>query len=156
LGRSRGGFGTKVHLLVDGNGVPLAAVISAGQAHESRFVEPLLESLRLKRSGRGRPRNRPKRLVGDKGYSIPRVRRYLRRRGIKAVIPRKKDERPGTRPFDKETYRKRNVIERCVGWLKENRRLATRYEKLGGTFLAMVKLAMIQRCSQVYDSSDRT
>ncbi len=156
LGRSRGGFGTKVHLLVDGNGIPLAASLSAGQAHESKYVESLLGSVKLKRSGRGRPRRRPVRLVGDKGYSIPRVRRYLRRRGIKAVIPRKKNERRGTRPFDKETYRKRNVIERCVSWLKESRRLATRFEKLATTFLAMVKLAMIQRCFRVYDSSDRT
>jgi transposase len=84
------------------------------------------------------------------------VRRYLRRRGITAVTPRKRNERPSTRPFDKETHRERNVTERRVSWLKEDRRLATRYEKLGVTFLVMVKLAMIRRCFRVYDSPDGT
>ena len=104
--------------------------------------------------GRGRPRRRPRRLAGDKGYSYPRIRRYLRRRGIKAVIPTRKDQRRNPR-FDKETYRRRNVVERCVNWLKESRRLGTRHEKLAVNFLAMVKLAMIRRCLTLLDSSDR-
>jgi transposase len=83
------------------------------------------------------------------------VRRYLRRRGIRSVIPRKRGERPGTRPFDRESYRGRNVIERCAGWLKENRRIATRHEKLAVNFLAILKIAMIRRCLAVYDSPDR-
>ena len=126
VGRSRGGFGTKLHLVVDSHGIPLAAVVSPGQRHESKFVEPVLRA----------------------------VRRYLRRRGIQAVIPTRKDQKPNPR-FDRATYRRRNVIERAVGWLKENRRLATRYEKLAVDFLAMVKLAMIQLCLQLLDSSDR-
>ena len=66
------------------------------------------------------------------------------RRGIQAVIPTRKDQRrlPG---FEKATYRRRNVVERCIGWLKESRRLATRFEKLAENFLAMVKLAMLER-----------
>src|SRR5690606_6040383 len=86
LGRSRGGFGTKLHLIVDGHGIPLAASISPGQAHESKHLEPVLEAVRIQRSGPGRPRSRPRALAGDKGYSYARVRRYLRRRGIKPVI----------------------------------------------------------------------
>jgi transposase len=155
LGRSRGGFGTKLHLVVDGNGLPLSAIVTAGQAHESKSLEPVLEAVRLKRRGRGRPRRRPRRLAGDKGYSYRRVRRYLRRRGIKAVIPTCKDQRRNPH-FDREAYRRRNVVERCVAWLKESRRLATRHEKLAVNFLAMVKLAMIRRCFRVYDSPDRT
>jgi transposase len=155
LGRSRGGFGTKLHLVVDGNGLPLSAIVTAGQAHESKSLEPVLEAVRLKRRGRGRPRRRPRRLAGDKGYSSRRVRRYLRRRGIKAVIPTRKDQRRNPH-FDREAYRRRNVVERCVAWLKESRRLATRHEKLAVNFLAMVKLAMIRRCFRVYDSPDRT
>ncbi len=153
LGRSRGGFGTKVHLLVDGRGIPLAATLTAGQAHESKAVEPTLESVRLKRPGRGRPRRRPRRLAGDKGYSYSGVRRYLRRRGIKSVIPTREDQRRNPR-FDKETYRRRNVVERCVAWLKECRRLATRYEKLAVTFPGVVKLAMILRCVRLLDPSN--
>jgi transposase len=155
LGRSRGGFGTELHLVADGNGLPLSAVVTAGQAHESKSLEPVLEAVRIKRPGRGRPRRRPRRLAGDKGYSYRRIRRYLRRRRIEAVIPSRKDQRRDPH-FDKEAYRRRNVVERCVSWLKENRRLATRHEKLAVNFLAMVKLAMIRRCLKLYDSPDRT
>jgi transposase len=96
---------------------------------------------------RGRPRCRPVRLAGDKGYSYDRIRRWLRRYGIKAVIPRRKDQRPddGRVQFDRQTYKRRAVVEQCVGWLKEGRALATRFDKLAVNYLATVKLAMIQR-----------
>ena len=114
-----------------------------------------LEAVRLP-NGKGRPTCRPKKLAGDKGYSYPRVRAYLRRRGIVPVIPTRKDQRSNPR-FDKATCRQRNVIERCVGWLKENRQLATRHAKLAANFLATVKLAMIRRClCLLHDPSDRT
>lgn len=142
-------------MVVDGNGVPLAAKVTPGQAHESKLLEPVLEAVRLKRRGRGRPRTRPKAVAGDKGYSYPRIRAYLRRRGTRAVIPTRKDQKPNPR-FDKPTYRRRNVVERCVGWLRESRRLATRHEKLAVNFLAMVKLAVIRRCLRLLDSPDRT
>lgn len=156
MGRSRGGFGTKVHLIVDGAGVPLAAQVSAGQAHGSKWLAPTLESVRVPRArGTGRPRVRPHKLAGDKAYSYPFVRACLRRRGIAAVIPTRKDQRANPR-FARETYRRRNVVERCVGWLKENRRLATRHEKLACHYLAVVKLAMLRRCFRLLEPSDRT
>lgn len=157
MGRSRGGFGTKIHLVVDGAGVPLAATVSAGQAHESRWLAPTLESVRVPRAhGSGRPRVRPAKLAGDKGYSYPGIRRYLARRGIGVVIPTRSNQRSNAR-FARETYRRRNVVERCVGWLKENRRLATRHEKLALSYLAVVKLALIRRCLRLLaDPSDRT
>ena len=97
----------------------------------------------------GRPRQRPAALAGDKGYSYPRIRRWLRRHAIQAVIPQRSDQMAGQkgRPlmFDKTTYRRRHVIECCVGWLKECRRLATRFEKLAISFLGLVKAAIIQR-----------
>jgi transposase len=154
LGRSRGGWGTKLHVVSDGNGLPLAVRVTAGQAHESRSFEPVLEAVRLRRPGRGRPRTRPKAVAGDKGFSYPRIRAYLRRRGIRAVIPTREDQRPNPR-FDRETYRRRNVIERCVGWLKENRRLGTRYEKLAVNFLAVAQLAVIRRYLRLLDSPNR-
>jgi transposase len=129
-------------LVTDGQGLPLSVQVSEGKAHESRHVEGVLNAVRIGR------RQRPKRLAGDKGYSYARVRRWLRAHHIQAVIPRRTDQqgRPGCRnDFDRQSYRRRNVIERCVGWLKGNRRLGTRYEKLAVSFLALVKLAMIQR-----------
>ena len=75
------------------------------------------------------------------------------------MIPEKKKPhgRKRGRPpvFDSELYRKRNVIERCIGWLKQARRIATRFEKLALNFLAMLKLAMIQRYLRIY-LRDRT
>jgi transposase len=87
------------------------------------------------------------RLAGDKGYSYPRIRRWLRRHGIQAVIPRRQDQRPddGRVKFDRDAYKRRAVVEQCVGWLKESRALATRFDKLAVNYLATVKLAMIQR-----------
>jgi transposase len=92
--------------------------------------------------GRGRPRRRPQRVVGDKGYSSRKVRRYLRRHGIGVTIPTKRTERP-QRTFDRDLYRERNKVERCINRLKQFRRVATRYEKLAVTFLAMVTIAAI-------------
>lgn len=156
LGRSRGGFGTKLTMVTDGNGTLLAVGAAAGQAHESRQLQPVLEAVRLRRSGRGRPRRRPKRLAGDKGYSHRFVRAYLRKRGIGAVIPRRKDQpRRGPDRFDREAYRRRNVIERCVNLLKENRRSGTRYEKLAVNYVALVKLAGLRMCFKKLDSPDR-
>jgi transposase len=99
---------------------------------------------------RGRPRSRPRRLAGDKGYDFPEVRRRLWRRGIRPVIPRRKrpkgqKPRRGRPPsFDRAAYRRRNTAERCVGRLKESRRVATRYEKLAVNYLAVVHVAMIR------------
>jgi transposase len=96
----------------------------------------------IKRPGRGRPRRRPVRVVGDKGYSSGKVRRYLRQHGIQPVIPTKSNERP-QRYFDRELYRERNRVERCINRLKQFRRVATRYEKLAVNYLAMVTIAAI-------------
>jgi transposase len=156
LGRSRGGFGTKIHLVTDGSGLPLAVEVTAGQRHESKVFELVLNAVRVP-SRRGRPRCRPLRLAGDKGYSYPWIRRWLRRHSIKAVIPTRKDQRRLPH-FDKETYRRRNVVERCVNWLKESRALATRFDKLAVNFLATVKLAILRRYLRLLapdDSSDR-
>jgi transposase len=105
-------------------------------------------------------RSRPKRVAGDKGYSYPRIRDWLRRHHIGAVIPQRSDqrERHQGRPveLDKDAYRRRSVIECCIGWLKACRRLATRFEKLALHFLAMIKLAIIRRYLRILDSSDRT
>lgn len=125
LGRSRGGFSTKVHIRAEGHGRPMVVLVSAGQRHESMYLEPLMEAGAVRRPGRGRPRVRPGRVVGDKGYSYPRVRTYLKRRRIKAVIPLRKDQ--GEDPdFDKGAYRERNRIERLMNRLKQYRRVATR------------------------------
>jgi transposase len=102
----------------------------------------LLDHGAVKRAGRGRPRLRPDRIVGDKGYSSRMARQTARRRGIAPVIPTKSNE-PRQRHFDRELYRERNQVERCINRLKQYRRVATRYEKLAVNYLAMVSIAAI-------------
>ena len=136
-----------MHLVCESRGVPLSAEISPGQRHESMWFEHTMDAVRIPRRA-GPARRRPRRLGGDKGYSYPRIRAWLRQHRIRAIIPKRIDQ--GRRQeFDREAYRARNVVERCVGWLKEARRVATRFEKLALNFLAMVRLAMIRRLLRV-------
>ena len=99
-------------------------------------------------------RRRPDALAADKGYSCRRIRLWLSRRAIEAVIPSRSDQPAAA--LDKRKYRGRNIIERRIGWLKWCRRVATRYEKLAESYLAMIKLALIQRCNRLLEPSDRT
>lgn len=98
-------------------------------------------------AARQRAHRWPTAVAGDKGYSYPRIRQWLQKRRIGDVIPRRSDQRVegDDDAFDRDTYRRRNVVERCIGWLKECRRIATRFEKLAVNFLAMLKVAMMQR-----------
>jgi transposase len=118
--------------------------ITAGQRHESTQVGTLLDGIGVAQPV-GRPRKCPKSLAGDKAYSFSNIRQWLRAHGIQPVIPRRSNQRQGNGTFDSQSYRRRCVIEQCVGWLKEHRRIATRFEKPALSFLAMFKLAMIQR-----------
>ena len=142
LGRSRGGFSTKLYLRSERGGKPLVVVLTAGERHEQLVLSALLRVGAVKRSGRGRPRIRPEAIAGDKGYSSGSVRPYLRERGIAAVIPTKADHSPQP-AFDRVAYRARNVVERLINRLKQFRRLATRYEKRAANYKAMVTVAAI-------------
>lgn len=146
LGRSRGGYGTKIHLATDGNGFPLNIALSAGQAHESQLALRLLDGIGVLRKN-GFMKRRGKAVLADKAYSNKALRSDLKLSGIKVVIPYKSNEKASTDGrfrFDKESYRKRNVVERSFGLLKENRRIATRYEKTARNYLSMVQLGCIR------------
>jgi transposase len=142
LGRSQGGFSTKLHLRAEGNGRPITAVLTGGERHEQIALEALLDTGAIRRPGRGRPRLRPRRVAGDKGYSSPTARRRLRSRRITPVIPTKSDQRRQS-GFDREAYRRRNLVERLINRLKQFRRIATPYEKRAVNYLAMVTIGMI-------------
>src|SRR5262245_46866924 len=142
LGYSRGGFGTKVHLLVTDRGVVLGIYVTPGQPHESTAFDPVMRRVVLPRR-RGQP-YWPAQLAGDKGHSSPHIRRGARRRRVEPVIPTRKDQ-PRDEEFDKASYRKRNVIERVVGWYKECRALGTRHEKLAVEYVALWMVAMIEK-----------
>ncbi|GHB86433.1 hypothetical protein GCM10010306_096670 [Streptomyces umbrinus] len=91
LGRSRGGLTSKVHVAADRRCRPLAFTLTPGQAADSPQCVPVLAKVRV-RGRAGRPRTRPDAVAGDKAYSSRVNRAHLRERGIKAVIPEKKDQ----------------------------------------------------------------
>lgn len=93
LGRSRGGLSTKIHLAADRRCRPLARLLSPGQHGDCPRFIPLLQAIRIARRGKGRPRSRPGAAMGGKAYSSAANRAYLRKRGIKAVIPVKEDQK---------------------------------------------------------------
>jgi transposase len=146
LGRSRGGYTTKIHLLCDRHGHPLHVHITPGQTHESQVLETVLEEMNVV-GGETDKVLHPQRLVGDKGFRADWIDVYLLDLDIVPVIPSKSNEDREARPvpFDEEAYRQRNIIERLIGWLKENRRILTRFEKTAKNYLGMLKVAFIHR-----------
>ena len=148
LGRSRGGFSTKIHLLCDANGNPLHFHLTAGQAHESTAVISLLEGAEAQiTDADGDPVAWPVALAGDKGYRADWIDNVFLELGIRPVIPSKANEDRDSRlvEFDREAYRRRNVVERLIGWLKESRRVFSRFEKTAKNFGGMIKMAFIER-----------
>ncbi len=117
-------------------------VLTAGERNEQIAVPDLLDQGAVRRPRGGRPRLRPRRVAGDKGYSSPTVRQRLRSRGIGAVIPTKSDQRRHPR-FDRAAYRARNAVERLLNRLKQYRAIATRYDKLKEMYHAGLTIAAI-------------
>ncbi len=96
------------------------------------------------RQGRGRPKRKPRRVAADKSYAARRIRRYLRRNGIRYTIPHKSNEVHGRKAsFDRELYKLRKMVERLFNRLKQFRRIATRYEKRSENYKAMLVVASI-------------
>lgn len=142
-------------MLCNANGVPLRFLLSGGQASDIAYAQPLLDKACIP-SQHGRPRKRCRCLLADKGYDAEALRLYRDRYRMQPVIPlrdMKRKPKPGLpRLFDRPKYRQRNIIERMFGWLKENRRIAMRFDKLATSFAAMVSLTCAMRCLRQYFS----
>ena len=140
-------------LVVDANGVPIGFRLESAQRNEVELARPVLESVRVpKPPGRpGRPRTRPGQVVADRGYDSRRLRRYLRRRGIRSCIPpirrvapfRRRGRPPLARP---EAYARRWVVERTFAWLGNSRRLLVPHERLLTTYRGFCHLALALIC----------
>ena len=127
-----------MHLICDGAGTPMAVAVSPGQEHETQKLIPLMEEVLAWPE-------QPAKLAGDKAYSAGWIREWLKEHKVTPVIAHQKKEKAREGRFDRKSYRRRNIIERCVSSLKWFRRVATRYEKLATHYLGMVTLAIIFR-----------
>ena len=130
LGRSRGGFGTKVHVAANGLGQPVELTLTAGQASDVGQAETLLAA------------HAPEAVIADKGYDSNSFVAVVEGRGAEAVIPPRKN-RTEPRNFDAHQYRERNLVERFWAQAKQFRRVATRYEKKAANYLAFVWFAAL-------------
>jgi len=130
LGRSRGGFGTKVHGSFDGLGHPVELLLTAANESDIGQAEALLAG------------HEPEVVIADKGYDKRALVAAIEARGAEAVIPTQK-KRKQQRAVDRHLYRERNLCERFWAKAKQYRRVATRYEKKAQNFLAFVKVAAI-------------
>ena len=158
VGLTKKGKGTKWMLVVDGNGLPLGFHLDGASRAEVRLAEQTLDTIRVTRP-RGRPKQRPNKLVADRGYDSSAFRRVLRGRGIRMCIPPKR--RPASwrakrgRPVvaRKEDYRLRYIVERSFAWLGAFRRLLIRWERRFGVyhswFAFAVMLLCVRRCASV-------
>lgn len=144
---------SKIHLAVDGRGLPMSVTLTGGQAGDNPQLLPLLDQISIQRDGPGRPRSRPDGVLADKAYSHPSTREEMRTRGIAFTSPEKSDQvarrkakgSAGGRPpaVDYDAYKHRNVVERCFNRLKQFRDLSTRYAKRAVYYGAEVTIAAI-------------
>jgi transposase len=132
VGRSRGGLTTKIHARVDAKGRPVRLILSPGNDHDVTCAEALLDGLEPHAI-----------VIADKGYDADRVRKHIRAQGAIPNIPNKSNRKKRYR-WKKSIYRERNQVERFFNKLKNFRRIATRYDKLGATFFAFVQLASVR------------
>jgi len=131
IGRSRGGRTTKIHALTDGYGRPLVLALTPGNAADISMAAKLVDSMPPSKC-----------LIADKGYDANDLRQQLTERGTEPVIP-PRSNRKQLIVFNRNTYKRRNIIERTFGRLKDFRRVATRYDKLATNYLSTIILAAI-------------
>ncbi len=141
MGRSRGGLTSKIHAVVDTNGLPVRLALTTGEAHDNRLVRKLLSRVK---SG--------SLLLADRGYDADWIGTLVNQHGAWANIPPKRTRKEAL-CFSPHLYRARNLIERFFNKIKQCRRIATRYDKLAANYLAFIKLASIRIWLHAYESA---
>lgn len=141
MGRSRGGLTSKIHAVVDANGLPVQLGLTPGEAHDNRLCAELLTGLQPKTL-----------LLADRGYDADWIRALVNQQGAWANIPPKRNRKEPI-CFSPHLYRARNLVERFFNKIKQCRRIATRYDKLAVNYLAFVKLAAIRIWLRAYEST---
>lgn len=143
-------------MICDAHGLPLNFEITPGQAHENTSLVDLLNGTDVAvTDSSGNPIAWPAAIAGDKGYRANWIDEMLTEMEINPVIPSKDNEERDKRfvEFDKQKYRQRNIIERLIGWLKECRRVFSRFEKTAINYCGIIKMAIIQRYLKIATNS---
>lgn len=140
MGRSRGGLTTKIHALVDANGLPMVLKLTAGQVYDGHSATDMLDTVRANDI-----------LLADRAYDSDALRQMLADRGAVANI-KPMPQRKHIPPFSRLLYRERNLIERFFNKIKHFRAIASRYEKHAANYLALVKLAATRIWLRAYES----
>jgi transposase len=135
--------GSKHHLLTDAGGVPLAISLTGGNRNDVTQLLPLIDGIEPVTGKRGRPRQRPDRLLADRGYDHDKYRRQLWSRGVKPMIARRNTENGSG------LGRQRWVVERTFAWLHNLRRLRTRYERAPENHQAFLHLGCAVICQRM-------
>jgi transposase len=141
MGRSRGGLTTKIHAVVDRNGLPVRLALTPGQDHDNALATDLLANLK------------PRSLVlADRAYDADAIRKLVNEQDAFANIPPKRNRKDPI-CFSPFLYKARNRIERFFNKMKHFRRIATRYDKLAANYLAALKLASVRLWLRAYEST---
>ena len=141
MGRSRGGLTTKIHAVVDRNGLPVRLALTPGQDHDNALAPDLLANLK------------PRSLVlADRAYDADAIRKLVNEQDAFANIPPKRNRKDPI-CFSPFLYKARNRIERFFNRMKHFRRIATRYDKLAANYLAALKLASVRLWLPAYEST---
>lgn len=125
LGRSRGGFSTKIHIAVDALGNPLRLLLTGGECHDSPHAAALIAGFSCEA------------LIADKGYDDAKLVGAVTAAGIEAVIPPRRN-RIEQRDYDRHLYRERHLIECFINKIKHYRRVFSRFEKLAKNYLGFL------------------
>lgn len=130
IGKSKGGNTTKIHMAVDGFGLPLEFELTAGEVHDCKVAPELIKKLPISEY-----------IIADKGYDSEEIRALIREKSSTPMIPRKSNSKTGNADMDWSLYKHRHLVENVFARLKHFRAIATRYDKLKRNFASMLALA---------------
>lgn len=134
LGRSRGGFTTKIHCACIDESTGVSFILTGGQRHDAPIFDEVFDELPEE--------NCLEEAAMDRGYDSNHIREKLENNEVTPVIPPRKNRKEEIY-YDKETYKLRNKVERIFNKMKHFRRIATRYEKLSCVFLAFIHIVAV-------------
>ncbi len=145
MGKTKRGKGTKLIVLVDGQGIPLGAQLTSASPAEVTLAETTLARVRVPCWGRGRPRQKPKRIIADRAYDSNPLRERLQRRGIELLVPHRRNRERWWRQDGRKLrrYRRRWKIERTFAWLQSYRRIEVRHDRILAVYQGFFHLACL-------------